>query len=91
MEVTFDIFCQAFKYSKLTFFENKIKQWFNNYTKHTNGLINWDKIRALLIEREDSINVNWPKCIKKIGVGARDMVNFDTFFKLFKLFRLEES
>ena len=44
----------------------------------------------LLIEREDSISVNWAKCVKALNINSRDMIGYDTFINLFKMFRLEE-
>lgn len=43
----------------------------------------------MLIEREDSIAPNWNKIMQTLNLSNNELVDFDTFLKIYKLFRLE--
>ena len=76
---------------KETFCENEIRERFELYTKNKGGKMNWDDARKILVEREDSIAPNWMKSLNKLNIKIRDEIDFETFIKLYRLFRLEEE
>ena len=69
---------------KIKFWESQIKDRFEKCTAKTDGKMDWNVIRGLLIEREDSIIPNWTKCLKELSLSESSKVDFDTFLKLFK-------
>lgn len=48
-----------------------------------------DKIRKILVEREESISPNWFKVLKTLNVESNESVDVETFMKIYKMFRLE--
>jgi calcium-dependent protein kinase len=76
---------------QLEFCQLEIEKRFALLTARTDGKISWDKIRAILVEREDSIAPNWNKVLSKLGLKNSDEANFEYFMKIYKLFRLEEA